>query len=261
MAARAIWKGKLKLDSKEIPVKLYAAVEDKAVRFNILDERSLMRVKQRMVDPETDKEVAPDEIQKGFELESGTFVILNDEELEELEPKASREIEISAFVRPEELTPQWYERPYYLGPDGNQEDYFALAKALEKKNREGIAHWVMRKIPYVGALRARDGYLLLYTLRNADEVLLAENLPKPSGRGPTQKELSMAKQLVGMLEGEFDPAHFKDDYRQRVLEFIEQKAKGKRPKLSAVRRKRKTAELDNVLAKSIERLKKEKRAA
>ncbi len=261
MAARAIWKGKLKVNSASIPVKLYSAVEDRTVRFHLLDDRAKMRVKQHLVDPETGKEVPNDQIQKGYEVESGTFVVLKDEELEALQPEASREIEVTEFLRPEQINHQWYERPYYLGPDGNEKDYFALAKALSNKDREGVAHWVMRNKPYVGALRAFDDYLVLFTLRNAEEVVSAQDLPTPAGRALDKKELNMAKQLVELLEGEFEPTDFQDSYRQRVLEFIEQKAKGKAPKLRPVRAKRKAASLDNVLAKSIASLKKEKRAA
>src|SRR2546430_13466174 len=97
MAARAIWKGNLKLNSTRVPVKLYSAVEDRTVRFHILEEKSKTRVKQHMVEPESGKEITSDEIQKGFEVEPGTFVILNEEELQKLEPEASREIEIAQF--------------------------------------------------------------------------------------------------------------------------------------------------------------------
>jgi DNA end-binding protein Ku len=188
-------------------------------------------------------------------------VIVTDEDLKSLEPKASREIEITEFVPPEKISQQWYERPYYLGPDGDVKDYFAFAEALEKREREGIAHWVMRNKPYVGALRAQDGYLVLVTLRSANEVILAKDLPKPAGREPSKKELEMAKHLVSLLEGEFNPKDFKDEYRERVLEFIERKAKGHAPRLTAVKTKRKTTSLDSVLAKSIESLRKQKRAA
>ena len=102
---------------------------------------------------------------------------------------------------------------------------------------------------------------MLVTLRNAEEVISARALPKPAGRAPTQKELNMAKQLVELLEGEFVPADYKDDYRERVMEFIEKKAKGKAPRLQAVKTKRKASSLDSVLEKSLRSLKKEKRAA
>src|SRR5438094_6243497 len=176
-----------------------------------------------MVEPDSGKEVPNEEIQKGFEVEPGTFVILGEEELQKLEPEASREIEITQFVPPTEIPPEYFDRPYYLGPDGDESAYFALAEALQEKGREGVAHWVMRKQPYVGALRAEDNHLMLFTLRNAEEVLSAKDLPRPAGRAPDKKELTMARQLVGLLEGEFDPDEYKDEYHQRVTEFIEKK--------------------------------------
>ena len=184
MAARAIWKGELKVSSTRVPVKLYSAVQDHTVRFHILEEKSKTRVKQHMVAAESGKEIPHEEIQKGFEVEPGTFVILDAEELAKLEPKASREIEITQFLPPSQIPPEYFDRPYYLGPDGDQAAYFAFAEALQKKEREGVARWVMRKQVYVGAVRAVDDYLMLFTLRNAEEVLSAKDLPKPSGRAP-----------------------------------------------------------------------------
>jgi DNA end-binding protein Ku len=261
MAARAIWKGELTIGSAKIPVKLYSGVVDRTVRFHILDDKHLMRVKQHMVNPDSGDEVENEEIQKGYEIEPGRFVILTEEDLKGLEPEPSREIEITEFVPPDAVSQQWYERPYYLAPDGDEKAYFALAEALKNRKREGIAHWVMRNKSYVGALRAEGDYLVLYTLRHAEEVISARDLPKPAGRAPTQKELGMAKQLVGLLEGEFDPKEFKDEYRERVMEFIEKKAKGKAPRLHAVKTKRKATSLDSVLQKSLQSLKKGKRAA
>jgi len=261
MAARAIWKGELKLSSTKVPVKLYSAVQDKTVRFHILESRSKQRVKQHMVEPASGKEIETKEIQKGFEVEPGTFVILDEEELAKLEPEASREIEITQFVPPSQIPPEYFDRPYYLGPDGDQAAYYAFAAALKNKEREGVARWVMRKQPYVGAIRAVDDYLMLFTLRNAEEVLSAKDLPKPSGRAPDKKELAMATQLVELLKGEFDPKEFKDEYRERVMEFVEKKAKGHKPRLKLVKAKKKTTALDKVLSKSIEALKKQKKAA
>jgi DNA end-binding protein Ku len=261
MTARAIWKGTLKLDSTRVPVKLYSAVQDQTVRFHILDDRSKMRVKQHMVNADTGKEVPAEEIQKGYEIEPGTFVILDDEELKALQPEASRDIEIKKFVPTKAIPPEFYDRPYYIGPDGDVEAYFALAEALSNQKKEGIATWVMRNQPYTGALGAVGDHLLLFTLRNAEEVLSAKDLPRPTGRAPDKRELNMAKQLIEMLKGEFKPEDFKDEYRERVREFIEQKAKGKAPRLRAVKTKRAPSSLDAVLAKSIASLKKGKRAA
>jgi DNA end-binding protein Ku len=261
MAARAIWKGELKIGSAKVPVKLYSAVSDRTVRFHILDDRQEMRVKQHMVNPDTGEEVEAAEIQKGYEIEPGRFVIVTEEDLAEVQPKPSRDIEITEFVPPEAISQQWYERPYYLAPDGDQKSYFALAEALTNREREGIAHWVMRNKSYVGALRAEGDYLMLITLRSAAEVISAKDLPKPAGREPTQKELAMAKQLISLLEGEFNAKDYQDEYRERVMEFIERKAKGKAPRLKAVKTKRKAGSLDSVLSRSIASLKKGKRAA
>jgi DNA end-binding protein Ku len=260
MAARTIWKGELKLNSTKVPVKLYAAVKDQAVRFHILDENSKTRVKQHMINPDSGDEVTNEEIQKGFEVEPGTFVILDERELESLEPKASREIEVERFLPPAAIPPEFYDRPYYLGPDGDAANYFALAEALRNQEKEGLARWVMRKQPYVGALRAEGDYLVLFTLRHPEEVLSAKELPKPAGRAADKREFAMAKQLVEMLKGEFDPKDYQDEYRERVMEFVEKKAKGKAPRLHLVKNKRKPASLEKILSKSIEAMKK-KRAA
>ena len=261
MAARAIWKGSLKIGSAKVPVKLYSAVNDRTVRFHVLDDRSKMRIKQHMINPDSGAEVSPEEIQKGYELEPGRFVILTKEELKSIEPEPSREIEISAFVPAAEISQQWYDRPYYLGPDGDQKAYFALAEAISNREKEGIASWVMRNKAYNAVLRAEGDYLMLITLRSAAQVISAKDLSRPGGPAPTAKELNMAKHLVSLLQGEFDPADYKDEYRERVMEFIEKKAKGHAPRLRAVKTKRKTGSLDSVLAKSLAALKKEKRAA
>jgi DNA end-binding protein Ku len=213
-----------------------------------------------MIDPDSGDEVSNEEIKKGFEVEPGTFVILDEKELERLEPKASREIEIKRFLPPAAIPPEFYDRPYYLGPDDDEKSYFALAEALANQNKEGLAHWVMRKQPYVGALRSEGGYLMLFTLRHTEEVVSAKDLPKPTGRAPDKKELAMAKQLVEMLQGEFDPKDYQDEYRERVMEFVEKKAKGHAPRLRLVKNKRQPESLGKILSKSIASLKK-KRAA
>ncbi|HEX5964880.1 MAG TPA: Ku protein [Pyrinomonadaceae bacterium] len=261
MAARAMWKGQIKIGSTKVPVKLYSAVQDRTVRFNILDERNKMRVKQHMIDPDSGDEVPTAEIQKGYEIEPGRFVILTEEDLEKLQPPPSRDIEIEEFVDQDEISQQWFERPYYLGPDNGAEQYFALAEALANQEKEGVAHWVMRNKYYSGVLRSLDDYLFLFTLKDAKEVISADDLAKPAGAAPTQKELTMATQLVEMLRGEFNPADYKDEYRDRVEKFIAQKAKGRAPRLRAVKAKPKSDNLNAALAKSLAALKKGKRAA
>src|ERR1051326_5917482 len=126
MAARAIWAGNLKLGAAQLPVKLYSAVQDRSIHFHILDKKTKSRVKQHMINPDTGEQVAAGAVRKGYEVERGVFVYVDDEELAALEPKASRDIEITRFVPVGHLSHVWYERPYYLGPDGDHADYFAL---------------------------------------------------------------------------------------------------------------------------------------
>jgi DNA end-binding protein Ku len=258
MATRAIWTGNLKLDSTILPVKLYSAVEDRSVHFHILEAKTKSRVKQQMVHPETGEDVAREEIRKGYEIEPGTFVLVSADELSKLKPKASRDIEILRFVPAGHISHLWYERPYYLGPNRDNVDYFAFVEALRRDKKEGIVRWVMRNTPYVGALGVNGDYLVLIALKHAEEVLSERDLPVPKARGLTDKELKMAWELVQALEGELKLEQFRDEYRDRVLEFVEAKAKGKRPRLHVVREKAATTSLAGDLAKSLASLKRRK---
>jgi DNA end-binding protein Ku len=150
-----------------------------------------------------------------------------------------------------EIHHQWYERPYWLGPDGDQEAYFALAAALANTRREGVARWVMRKRPYVGALRLEGDRLMLVALRHADAVVLPEELEAPRGRPFDAKERQLAEQLVGALADHFDPAAYHDTYREKVQELVDAKAKGKRPKLHRPKAKQAPASLERALAASL----------
>lgn len=232
MAARAIWKGVIRFGAVEVPVKLYSAVESEGVHFRLLDAESETPVRQRMVDPRSGEEVPFEETKKGYQVEKGTFVVLEDEELEELQPEPSRDIEVTRFVPTAEVDHRWYDRPYYLGPDTAadktaEREYFALAEALSKKDREGVARWTMRNKEYVGALRPEGDHLVLVTLRHAGEVIPASELEAPSGRALAAAEVAMAEKLVSALEDEFDPTRYRDEYRGRVLELVRAKAEGR----------------------------------
>lgn len=265
MAARAVWKGTIRLDGAdgaEVPVKLYSAVEDRQVRFRLLHEEDLVPVQQRMVDPGSGEPVPYEEIRKAYELEDGRLVVLDDEELAEVEPEPSRDIEITRFVPAGAIGPAWYDRPYWLGPDGRTGAYFALARALERGARQGIARWTMRKKEYRGALRFRGGHLMLVTLKSPAEVVDASLLEAPGGREAEKRELAMAEQLVGALEDEFDPTAYEDRYRHRVMEMVMAKAEGKTVELAAYeRRKPKEESLASALEQSLRAARKERGVA
>jgi DNA end-binding protein Ku len=260
MGARAIWKASIRFGGVEVPVKLFSAVQDRSVHFRLLDAEGLEPVRQEMVDPGTGEVVEPGEIRRAVETAEGALVVLGEEELAELEPEASREIEVLRFVPSGEITHAWYDRPYFLGPDGDDEGYFGLAEALEREGREGIARWTMRKKEYAGALRGEGGYLMLIALRHAGEVVPASALPAPSGRELDAREVAMARQLVAAMEDELDFSAFRDEYRERVLELVEAKAAGKVTKFPKTPRKRKEADLAGVLEASLAASKERKRA-
>lgn len=263
MAARAIWKGVLRFADVEVPVKLYSAVEDRKVHFRLLDAERKAPVEQRMVHPENGEPVPKEEVRKGYEAEPGVFVVLDDEDLAAAQPPPSRDIELTRFVDPDEIDPPWYERPYWLGPDGEEahQPYFALARALEREGRQGVARWTMRKKGYLGALSTRDGRLMLVTLRHAGEVISAADLPAPRGRKLAERELAMARQLVEALEDEFRPEEYQDEYRESVRELIAAKAEGKPAKVVELRPKPPADDLDRALAASLERAKEGRRRA
>ena len=253
MAARAMWKAELAIGKQRIPVKLYAGVQDRNIHFHLLHDKDEARVEQRLVDPETDEPVPNEELRKGYETQPGTFVILEPEELAELEPEPSRAVEVTRFVPTGAIHHQWYERPYWLGPDGDSDAYFALAEALRQSEREGVARWVMRKRAYVGALRLEGDHLMLVALRHAGEVVLPSELSVPGGKDLDAKEKKLAEQLVEALADHFDPAAYHDTYRERVLELVDAKAKGKKPKLHRPKTKKAPESLERALAASLAR--------
>jgi DNA end-binding protein Ku len=250
MGARAIWKGVLQVGAHHVPVKLYSAVEDRGVHFRLLDGRAKKPVRQQLVDPSSDEVVPYGAVQRGFAVDDG-FVLLHADELSALAPEPSREIVVAKFLQTRRLGPEWLLRPYYLGPDGEADSYFALAQALANTDHEGIAHWVMRGHEYTGVLRAVDGYLMVITLRHGDEVIARSELPRPEGRAHSDKEQKMAEQLISAFEDEFDPGQYRDEYRERVLAFVEAKARGKKVQLKKPVSKVSEHSLTDALAQSL----------
>lgn len=255
MAARAMWNGNLKAGKLTIGVKLFAAVEDQKVHFHLLQARDEARVKQHMVNPSSGEVIEREQISRGFEIAPGTLVVISDDELASLEPKPSRDITVESFLPISAIEPAWYERPYYLAPAGKSAEYFALARTLADEQRVGLVHWVMRKRPYHGALRAHGDYLTLSSLHSAAEVVQAPKVA-PATRAADARELAMARQLVEALAGDFDPTQFKDEHRERVLEMIAAKAKGRTIKAPPKERKRPARDLGSALEQSLKAMQK-----
>jgi len=261
MAARAMWKAELALGDEVLPVKLHAAAEDRGVHFRLLHARDRTPVRQQLVDPRTGEEVAREEVRRGLEVEAGVFVVLTDEELASLEPPASRRIEVARFVPAGALDPGWYRRPYLLGPDGDAEGYFALARALEASGRVGIARWVMRKQRHAGALAPRGRHLALIALHDASDVVAATELEAPDGPAVGAGERRLAEQLVAALDAPFEPETLRDEYRERVAALVEARAAGRSFAMPQEEAPAPRADLAEALRESLKAAKKERRVA
>lgn len=251
MTARAIWNGNLVLGDAKLAVKLYSAVQDRKVHFHLLHAKDLTPVQQRIVRKTDGKEVPPEEQLKAIPVDADTAVILRPEELEKAEPPASRDVEFMRFVPALSIADPWYERPYYVGPDKDESGYFAVVEALERNQVAGIARWVMRKKRYVGALSAIGGYLMMITLRRAEQVLSVSGIEVPATRQPDVKELALAEQLVESIAAEFEPKLWTDEYRARVCRLIEAKARGEKISVKAPKPKAESVDLAAQLRRSL----------
>ncbi|MEX1058439.1 MAG: Ku protein, partial [Natronospirillum sp.] len=223
MTARAMWKGVIAFEDVAVPVKLYAALEDRSVHFRLLHKTDSAPVRQVMVNPDTEEIVPSDQTYRAYHTGEGAQVLLTKEDLDSVKPQPSRQIEVLKFLPEHVIDHRWYNRPYYLGPDGADQNYAALVAALASTQREGLTHWVMRNKEYYGALRVHQGYLLMITLRYEEQVVSAADLEPPKGKPLDHRELAMAQQLIEMLDAEFAPETFQNEYRERVLELIETK--------------------------------------
>jgi DNA end-binding protein Ku len=252
VSVRAIWQGNLSMQKHEVAVKLYSAVLDREIHFHLLHKRDHTRVEQRMVDAETEEAVPLEQTNKAFEVEPGVYLTLTREEIEATAPPPGRTVKISRFVPIDAVEPQLFDRPYFLGPtEDSTADYFALAEAVGRKKRVGIASWVMRKHAYVGALISQQGFLMLITLRHASDVIHVEELDPPQGRALDAKEKDMAEKLIAALSGEFDPTAYRDEYQNRVRELIQAKLTGKKIKAKRAPRRRHEGSLAESLRESL----------
>jgi DNA end-binding protein Ku len=227
--ARSIWRGAISFGLVNVPVKLYSAVSKKTVRFNQLHERDNSRIQLKRFCAEEDQEVPYEEIVKGYEISPGQYVVITTEELENLDPKKTRTIDIEDFVDLDEIDPLFYEHPYYLAPDtGAGKPYKLLLEALRETNKVAIARVVISSKEYLTAIRPAGDVLTMETMLFADELIDPgdiDELPDEDVRA-TEREVDMARQLIESLATEFEPAKYRDEYRERVLELIERKAEG-----------------------------------
>jgi len=228
--ARAIWSGAISFGLVNVPVKLYTATQPKAVRFNQLSGKTGARIRQKRVDPTTDQEVPYEDIVKGYEITADRYVTITNEELEALDPKATKTIDIEEFVDLADIDPIYYDHNYYLAPTaGGAKAYRLLLDAMRESGKIGIGKVVIRSKQQLCALRPVSDVLALTTMLWGDEVLSPDRLDEIGDieeAQATDRELRMAEQLIESLSAQFEPQKFHDEYREQVLAMIERKAAG-----------------------------------
>jgi DNA end-binding protein Ku len=229
--ARAIWTGAISFGLVTVPVKLYSALDRKSVRFHQLSGKSGVRVAQKRVDPQSGDEIPYADIVKGYEIAPDRYVVIDPDELDALEPKKTKTIEIEDFVELSQIDPVFYDHPYYLAPGpGGAKPYRLLLEAMRETGRVAIARVVIRSKEQLVALRPIGDALGMATMLFADEVLPPERVDEIAEAAQvktTRRELDVAEQLIDSLAGDFEPDKYSDTYRQQVLALIERKAEGK----------------------------------
>ena len=224
--ARSLWSGTISFGLVSVPVRMVSATRSKELRFHFLDKHDLQPIGYDKVRRDTGEHVDGDDIVRGFEVEKGRFVPLEDEDLDRLDIELTKTIDICDFVDLEEIDPIYFRKAYYLEPqDGAETPYRLLARALDETKKVAIAKVVIRNKQHLAALRSWDGVLVLETMYYADEVV------KPESVGSKAKlrkaEVEMAKSLVENLSAKFDPEKYDDTYRKELLELLRAKEAGK----------------------------------
>jgi len=230
--ARSIWTGAISFGLVTVPVKMYSAVSRKSVRFHQLNKETGVRIQQKRVDPTTGDEVRYEDIVKGYELTPEQYVVVEPGELEALDPKKTKSIEIEDFVALDEIDPIYFDHPYYLAPGpGGSKPYRLLLEAMRETGRVAIANVVIRSKQQLVAVRPMgENVLALSTMVYPDEVVDASSIDELGAVEDVEvndRELDIAKQLVDSLAGAFDADKYRDTYREAVLALVERKAEGR----------------------------------
>ena len=267
---RAIWKGSISFGLVNIPIALYPATRKEELRFRLLRAKDLSPVNYKRVAEADGKEVPWDEIVKGYEYEKGKFVVLKDEDFQRVDLEATQTVDIQDFVDLDEIDPMFFYKPYYLEPQkGGDKAYVLLRDALEASKKVGIAKVVIKTRQYLAGVKPEDGVLVLELMHFAEELADTGKLHVPKKLEPRKKEMDMAKALIGSMSAKWNPEKYRDDYREALMEVIEEKveAGGKEieEKPKAKKAPTKVIDLVEVLQKSLEQAgaakKKPKRAA
>jgi DNA end-binding protein Ku len=224
----AIWTGSISFGLVQVPVRLVGATKSKDVSFNQLEEGTGARIRYKKVSEATGEEVPAERIKRGYEVSKGRYVTIEPEELETLRPKGSHAIDIEEFIDLDEIDPLYFEQPYYLIPDKRgMKPYKLLVEAMKELNKVAIGRIVVRSKERLVAIRVVDDMLCIETMRYADEVVARDDLIQEEDVELTERERTMARQLVESLAVDrFEPEKFHDEFREQVMDLIERKTAG-----------------------------------
>ena len=255
--ARAIWKGSISFGLVNIPIALYSATRREELKFRLLRKSDLSPVNYKRVAEKDGKEVSWDQIVKGYEYEKGKYVVLKDEDFERVDLEATQTVDIKDFVDQEDIDPMFFYKPYYLEPQkGGDKAYALLRDALKDSNKVGIAKVVIKTRQYLAGVKPEDSALVLELMHFADELADAEKLHVPKKTEVGKREMNMAKSLIDSMSSKWNPEKYKDDYREALMEVIEEKveAGGKEIEEKPKRAPKPTKIIDlvSVLQKSLE---------
>src|SRR3954454_3524065 len=228
MPPRSIWNGTVTFGLVNVPVKLFTAIESKTVHFSEVHAKDGAKIEHRRICPKEGKQVDYDEIVKGYEVSSGRYVMLEDEEVKAAAGERGKVVHIEEFVEAEDIDPVFYDKTYYVGSRDDADAYRLLHQALNRSGKAGIGRFTFHDREYLVAVRALEDVIVLHTLRFHDELVPAEDLELDgAGSKPSKREIDMANQLVDSLQQDYDPEDYEDTYRQSVLDLIKRKAAGK----------------------------------
>jgi DNA end-binding protein Ku len=225
--ASTVWKGHLTFGLVSLPVKLFSAARSETVSFNQLHAADHSRVKQVLYCQAEDKAVPRSELVKGYEYEKDKYVVIGEEDLKKAMPATAKTMEILEFVKTSEVDAVYFESSYYMAPDdAGEKPYALLFEALKRSGYVGIAKLTMHSREHIVILRPGKNGLLLHTMYYEDEVRKVEEFRTDTSL-VKDKELDLAMTLISSLEAEFEPAKYKDSYRENVMAMIEAKIEGK----------------------------------
>jgi DNA end-binding protein Ku len=226
---RPTWKGSISFGLVYIPIAVYPATREEKISFRQLRRTDLSPIKYKKVAEADMKEVAADEIVKGFEYERGRYVVLADEDFEKVKIESTHSIDITDFVELDQVDPKFFYKPYFLEPQkGGEKAYALLHKALSGTDKIGIAKVVISNREHLAAVKPDGLFLILELMHFASEILSAEELNRGPSTALNEKELKMAQALVDSMTVTWEPEKYRDEYRNAVMELIEQKAKNKK---------------------------------